>query len=81
MLIGLYGPFYSVRLVVVMHRQKERLSHPFIPIAGPIAMCYGSERYPVEYTVITGNYLRSNINNSCLECSLILSMADGGRIM
>jgi len=57
------------------------LSHPLIPIAGPIAMCHGSERYPVVYTVITGKYLRSNINNSCLECSLIPSIADGGRIM
>ena len=36
---------------------------------GPIAMCLGSERYPVEstVTVITGRYFRSNINNSCLE--------------
>ena len=42
---------------------------------------HGSKRYLVEYTVITGKYLRSNINNSCLECSLMLSIADGGRIM
>ena len=57
------------------------LSHSLIPIAGPIPMCHGSERYPVEYTVITGKYLRSNINNSRLERSLILSIADAGRIM
>ena len=70
-----------IQFVWLMHQQKGRLSHSLIPIAGPIAMCHGSERYPVEYTVITGKYLRSNINNSCSECSLILSIADGGRIM
>lgn len=37
--------------------------------------------YPVVYTVITGKYSRSNINNSCLVCSLIRSNGDGGRIM
>ena len=42
------GPVDSVRLVVEMRRQKGRLSHPLIP-SRDIAICHGSERYPVEY--------------------------------
>lgn len=41
-------------------------------------MCVGSKRYQVEYTVSTGNFLQGDINNPCLKCSLILSVADGG---
>ena len=42
------GSFDSVRLVVEMRRKKGRLSHPLIP-SRDIAICHGSESYPVVY--------------------------------
>ena len=44
-------------------------------------MCRRSERLSVEHAVITGRYLRWNINNSCSKRSRTLSRVDVGRMM